>query len=373
VARDVEWEKRVARLMAEREAKTPRLERIYPYERLARDEAQRQAREFIEHEVNRGAEITPTEAIREDLDRAGHPMAAKAVGYLQMGEDDDEDTRQAAKAGDADRFSVARNFLATDKVPDTIFGIPIVSNEDDYAPEDLAFFREHPEAGGYYDMGEGTPEDGTEEGMPTQDDEPTAFMERNPTLFSHVKSFEKLRLEPYEDVGGHAIGYGAHADAAGNAVTADTPAIDEATADAMLARDLYARREKLARTLPNWNRIPGNARQALLDVSMGKDGIMSAKESKGLRADLAAAGEDPAKLLAAVKKHYYSYLSKDPKYRAGLMARRVAGGKTFFGEDFSYEGKTWDPAVGFTATAAPSLPAKKRKASGGSTRSKGDR
>ena len=70
-----------------------------------------------------------------------------------------------------DRFAMSRNFLATDKVPDTIFGIPVVSNEDDYTPEDLAFFREHPEAGGYYDMGEGTPEDGTEEGAPTQADE----------------------------------------------------------------------------------------------------------------------------------------------------------------------------------------------------------
>lgn len=49
------------------------------------------------------------------------------------------------------------NFLATDKVPDTIFGIPVVSRREDYTEEDIAFFREHPEAGGYYSMGdEGT-------------------------------------------------------------------------------------------------------------------------------------------------------------------------------------------------------------------------
>jgi hypothetical protein len=30
------------------------------------------------------------------------------------------------------------------------------------------------------------------------------------------------------------------------------------------------------------------------------------------------------------------------------MARRVAGGKAFFGEDFSYDGKVWNPDVGFT-------------------------
>lgn len=48
------------------------------------------------------------------------------------------------------------NFLATDKVPDTIFGIPIVSRREDYTEEDTAFFKEHSEAGGYYDMGDET-------------------------------------------------------------------------------------------------------------------------------------------------------------------------------------------------------------------------
>lgn len=64
------------------------------------------------------------------------------------------------------------NFLATDKVPDTIFGIPVVSRREDYTEADVAFFDEHPEAGGYYDMGEGTPEDGSEEGSPVQYDVP---------------------------------------------------------------------------------------------------------------------------------------------------------------------------------------------------------
>lgn len=40
-------------------------------------------------------------------------------------------------------------FLATDEVPDAIFGVPVV--KDGYTEEDLAFFRDHPEAGGYYD------------------------------------------------------------------------------------------------------------------------------------------------------------------------------------------------------------------------------
>lgn len=45
------------------------------------------------------------------------------------------------------------NFLATDEVPDTLFGVPVV--KDGYTDEDLAFFAEHPEAGGYYDLGGG--------------------------------------------------------------------------------------------------------------------------------------------------------------------------------------------------------------------------
>ena len=369
------------------------------------------------------------------------------------------DVQQDRKGGEA--FS---NFLATDDVPETLFGIPVVSQ--DYTEEDLEFFKRNPKAAGFYDLGDES-EDPPEEPPPgdgsmsetadvdegrrivqqaagggntigeetydtsltreqeakyqawrsmlpkplqyegdydlrgywldpntVKDDikngqhftdtykkpnhptfsveskyavgdniwkagswdgdkftppnpEVKSFMDRNPSLFSHVKSFEKMWEKPYEDVGGYAIGYGAHTDKSGKPVTKDTAAIDEATATSMLARDLYTRREKLAKMLPNWGSIPGNARQALLDVAMGKDNILSASESKGLHGDLAAAGKDPAKLLAAVKKHYYSYLTQDPKLRKGLMSRRIAGGKLFFGEDFSYDGKKWNPKLGF--------------------------
>ena len=61
------------------------------------------------------------------------------------------------------RFDTSRNFLATDKVPETIFGIPVVSRKEDYTEEDLAFFREHPEAGGYYDLEGDEPESQADE------------------------------------------------------------------------------------------------------------------------------------------------------------------------------------------------------------------
>lgn len=164
-----------------------------------------------------------------------------------------------------------------------------------------------------------------------------AWAARNPTLMNHVKKHEKLRLSPYKDVGGYAIGYGAHTGSDGSPVTAATPAISKSVADAMLARDLYERRSRLA-ILPNWEHIPGNAKQALLDVSMGKRGILSQKKSPNLWNDLTNAGPDPAKLLTVVKRHYTTYRkSDDPNAQAGLEARRIDGMKTFFNEDYAYQ------------------------------------
>lgn len=381
----------------------------------------------------------------EDTDRLMHEILGEGGVQMQLRS---VDVQQDRKGGEA--FS---NFLASDDVPGTLFGIPVVSQG--YTDEDLEFFKRNPKAAGFYDLGDGGGEEPPPEGPPpagpVQGDQkggkaydtvipkkleaayqkwrtglpkplqhegdydlrgywmdpetkkdgivdgqhftdkykkpnhPTfsteskyavgadaryagswdgdkfvlapeaqlarderAFAERNPTLLSHVKSFENLRLDPYKDVGGYAIGYGAHLDKDGARVTKATARIDEATADAMLARDLYARREALAKALPNWGFMPGAAKQALLDVSMGRDDALSKGRSPGLHRDLAAAGDDSAKLLDAVKKHYYSYrTSERPEDQAGLENRRVAGGRLFFGEDFSYEGKEWDPKLGF--------------------------
>ena len=76
------------------------------------------------------------------------------------------EVHQAGKAGDGKRLM--GNFLATDKVPDTIFGIPVVSRREDYTEGDIAFFREHPEAGGYYDLGGDSEETEPPEGPGTQ-------------------------------------------------------------------------------------------------------------------------------------------------------------------------------------------------------------
>ena len=82
---------------------------------------------------------------------------------------EDHSTYAASKAGKLRQMS---SFLATDDVPQTLFGIPIVSDESQYTEADLEFFRNHPEAGGYYDMGDEPVQDGTKEGAPVQDDMP---------------------------------------------------------------------------------------------------------------------------------------------------------------------------------------------------------
>lgn len=47
------------------------------------------------------------------------------------------------------------SFLATDKVPESLFGIPVVASPKQYTESDIAFFQEHPKAGGFYELGEG--------------------------------------------------------------------------------------------------------------------------------------------------------------------------------------------------------------------------
>lgn len=61
-----------------------------------------------------------------------------------------------SKGGDINdgRHGNFRNFLATDDVPETIFGIPVVQDESGYTGKDVEFFRENPKAAGFYEMGD---------------------------------------------------------------------------------------------------------------------------------------------------------------------------------------------------------------------------
>lgn len=68
------------------------------------------------------------------------------------------DVQQDRKGGEA-----FNNFLATDNVPETLFGIPVVSTG--YTDEDLEFFKRNPKAAGFYDLGD---EEGGEEPPPDE-------------------------------------------------------------------------------------------------------------------------------------------------------------------------------------------------------------
>lgn len=83
------------------------------------------------------------------------------------------ETQQASKAGDSPRRADLSNFLATDEVPETLFGIPIVASPEQYTEADIAFFKEHPRAGGFYELGDedadtqaATGAEGTSEELP---------------------------------------------------------------------------------------------------------------------------------------------------------------------------------------------------------------
>lgn len=104
----------------------------------------------------KGGKVTDTFDINRKYDTV--PQALTNVARAVLGKQEDPDAgkvrteipldkipgvQSASKGGD-----VLGNFLATDNVPETLFGFPIVAK--DYTPEDLAFFKAYPEAGGFY-------------------------------------------------------------------------------------------------------------------------------------------------------------------------------------------------------------------------------
>lgn len=154
--------------------------------------------------------------------------------------------------------------------------------------------------------------------------EPPAKRYSRQRLLDHVKKWEKMRPKPYLDVdGNYAIGYGSHF-VGGKPVTKDTAAIDEATATAELVAYLTERENTLARFIPNWGRIPSDRQDMLLDVAMGKRGILSAETSSDLHRRLGAT-TDPAELSRIVDEEYPTYSKAGGEPSEGLANRRADG------------------------------------------------
>lgn len=103
-----------------------------------------------------------------------------------------QETQQAAEAGDTPRRTDLSNFLATDEVPETLFGIPIVASPEQYTEADIAFFKEHPRAGGFYELGDEDADTQATEGggdtmsfvtgLPTSDREFSRSFESKPVV-----------------------------------------------------------------------------------------------------------------------------------------------------------------------------------------------
>ena len=100
---------------------------------------------------------------------APEPAQKKApVDLLKLGsslgekDDIEVEVNIDAKGGKSQHRSFV-NFLATDKVPDSIFGIPVVQDESQYTEKDLEFFKRNPKAAGFYDIGDEEEDQGDED------------------------------------------------------------------------------------------------------------------------------------------------------------------------------------------------------------------
>lgn len=268
--------------------------------------------------------------------------------------------QQASKGGDSPHRNF-RNFLASDKVPESIFGYRVVQRPEDYAPGDVKFFRANPKAAGFYDLGEGGEE--MEADVPRQaigaKGTPKDVRGLVRKFKDHIKTYENREVKPYKDVDGNwAVGYGSHFLADGTPVTEKT-AVTGAMIDDAFDTDLVRRIDLLAGhdrrqaryAVPNWRYMSPESRLMLLDVSWGRKTTLTSGNSPGLFGELRAAGKDTAALDEIVKRHYPSYRyakdengTVDKSKTEGLQNRRIALLKALTGEDFSYKGKKWDKA-----------------------------
>ena len=227
------------------------------------------------------------------------------------------------------------NFLATDKVPDTIFGIPIVSRREDYTKADIAFFREHPEAGGYYDMGDGEGEEPPEGPEPTPPEEPIPpradekggeFSDRANAAIAETVDFlrthEGFRPDAYRDTEGvPTIGYG-QTNILNRAVTMDDRGMSEPDARKWMETRVRENAVNLYKRHPWMQKLSTGALAAAYDLAynMG-DGIFMKANSPGFNRRLDA-GEDPEKVFWSELPTYVGGKDADARTRKGLKNRR---------------------------------------------------
>lgn len=243
------------------------------------------------------------------------------------------DVRQDAKGGDQ-----LANFLATDRVPDTIFGIPVVSRKEDYTEEDLAFFKANPRAGGYYSMGdegEGEPSEGPETPPPEEPLGPSGtsgdlkggeFSDRANAAIAETVDFlrthEGFRPDAYLDTEGvPTIGYG-QTKIADREVAMTDRGMSEPEARKWMETRVRENAVNLYKRHPWMQKLSTGALAAAYDLAynMG-DGVFMKANSPDFNRRLDA-GEDPEKVFWSELPTYLGGKDANAKTREGLKNRR---------------------------------------------------
>ena len=225
-----------------------------------------------------------------------------------------------------DRFKMSRNVLATDKVPKTIFGFAIVSERRDYTPEDLRFFRENPEAGGYYDLGDGEEPERQGDvrgGRPKDESDLDAYVNRINAAVTDaipfIKEHEGFRERAYQDsVGKWTVGYG-QTEIDGRPVR-EGDTITEKDASAFVERRARENAVALYRQNPWMSNLSQGALSALYDVAYNLGAkALGERRSPTLNYDMQSADTDWDSI---VWRELPTYVKAGGRTLEGLVNRR---------------------------------------------------
>ena len=212
------------------------------------------------------------------------------------------------------------NFLATDKVPETLFGFPVVTK--DYTEEDLEFFREHPEAAGFYDLGDEGEGDGEAEEQADLKGGDAYVRKVNAAdndAIPFVKEHEGFRERAYQDhVGVWTVGYG-QTEIDGRPVR-EGDTISERNASVFLVNRMRENAVAMYRQNPWTKNLSQGALSALYDVAYNLGvGALSERRSPNLNRDLNAATVNYDDI---VWRELPTYVSAGGRRSAGLVNRR---------------------------------------------------
>jgi GH24 family phage-related lysozyme (muramidase) len=239
----------------------------------------------------------------------GSPFLVDETAAEALFEKAARSTQMAVGGGDG-----LADFLASDEVPETLFGVPIVVG-DRMTDQDRAFFKEFPEAGGYYDL------DGTAADFAGGDADPDRFHHAINEVIPFIKKHEGFRENAYQDsVGKWTIGYG-QTEIDGRPVR-EGDVIDEATASKFVEQRVRDNAIRMHKEMPWTDKASKAGLAAMYDLAynMGLKALGSAKSPALNREGMAAV--DSLAADAAIMKQVPTYVKAGGKRLKGLVNRR---------------------------------------------------